>query len=271
MTAEQRSSLARLHERRRSPAWLFFRRFLAHPLRLASILESSPALSRIVAEQLSCDADDYVVELGAGTGPVTRALLAAGVSPDRLIAVEIDAQMAGFLRQSFPGVTVIEDDALDLRQVVPPEALKKIGAVICGVPISLLPAAQQRELVETSRANMGAQDQVHRAVSAMLEATSFEHLVHIVTRDLADILDVDVVTLCAEANGGTPLKASTGGVFVLQPGTIDALLGDGVRAVLDTDVAPDTAVFGPAAGLVLNRPCTRSVPSCNPSRPSRSA
>lgn len=148
MTAEQRSSLARLHERRRSPAWLFFRRFLAHPLRLASILESSPALSRIVAEQLSCDADDYVVELGAGTGPVTRALLAAGVSPDRLIAVEIDAQMAGFLRQSFPGVTVIEDDALDLKQVVPPEALKKIGAVICGVPISLLPAAQQRELVD---------------------------------------------------------------------------------------------------------------------------
>ncbi len=148
MTAEQRSSLARLHERRRSPAWLFFRRFLAHPLRLASILESSPALSRIVAEQLSCDADDYVVELGAGTGPVTRALLAAGVSPDRLIAVEIDAQMARFLRQSFPGVTVIEDDALDLRQVVPPEALKKIGAVICGVPISLLPAAQQRELVD---------------------------------------------------------------------------------------------------------------------------
>ncbi len=148
MTAEQRSSLARLHERRRSPAWLFFRRFLAHPLRLASILESSPALSRIVAEQLSCDADDYVVELGAGTGPVTRALLAAGVSPDRLIAVEIDAQMAGFLRQSFPGVTVIEDDALGLRQVVRPEALKKIGAVICGVPISLLPAAQQRELVD---------------------------------------------------------------------------------------------------------------------------
>ena len=148
MTAEQRSSLARLHERRRSPAWLFFRRFLAHPVRLASILESSPALSRIVAEQLSCDADDYVVELGAGTGPVTRALLAAGVSPDRLIAVEIDAQMAGFLRQRFSGVTVIEDDALDLRQVLPSETLKQIGAVICGVPISLLPAAQQRELVD---------------------------------------------------------------------------------------------------------------------------
>ena len=148
MTAEQRSSLARLHERRASPAWLFFRRFLAHPLRLASILESSPSLSRLVAEQISCDPDDYVVELGAGTGPITRALLAAGVAPDRLIAVEIDAQMAGFLRQRFPGVTVIEEDALALKDAIPPEALKKIGAVVCGVPISLLPAAQQRDLVD---------------------------------------------------------------------------------------------------------------------------
>ena len=111
MTAEQRSSLARLHERRRSPAWLFFRRFLAHPVRLASILESSPALSRLVAGQLTRDADEYVVELGAGTGPITRAFLAAGVPADRLIAVEIDTQMASFLRQQFPGVTVIEDDS----------------------------------------------------------------------------------------------------------------------------------------------------------------
>ncbi len=148
MTAEQRSSLARLHKRRRSPAWLFFRRFLAHPLRLASILESSPALSRLVAEQLTRDADDYVVELGAGTGPVTRALLAAGVPADRLIAVEIDGQMASFLRQQFPGVTVIEEDALALRQALPPEALERIGAVVCGVPISLLPAEQQGELVD---------------------------------------------------------------------------------------------------------------------------
>jgi len=148
MTAESRSSIARLHKRQRSPAWLFFRRFLAHPFRLASILESSEALSRLVAERLPCEPGEYVVELGAGTGPVTRALLAAGVPPERLIAVEIDAEMAGFLHQDLPGVTVIEDDALALAQALPPEVLGHVGAVICGVPISLLPAAQQRELVD---------------------------------------------------------------------------------------------------------------------------
>ena len=144
MTAEPRSSLARLHRRRRSPAWLFFRRFLAHPLRLASVLESSSALSRLVAAELACDPGDYVprdyvVELGAGTGPVTRALLAAGVPPERLIAVEIDSEMADFLRQSLPGVTVIESDALALEQALPREALGRVGAVVCGLPVSLLP------------------------------------------------------------------------------------------------------------------------------------
>ncbi len=147
MTAEQRSSLARLHRRRRSPAWLFFRRFLAHPLRLASVLESSSALSRLVAAELSCDPGDYVVELGAGTGPVTRALLAAGVPPERLIAVEIDSEMAAFLRQSLPGVTVIESDALALEQALPRESLGRVGAVVCGLPVSLLPAAQRGELI----------------------------------------------------------------------------------------------------------------------------
>ena len=149
MTAEPSSTTARLRERRRSHAWLFFRRFLAHPFRLASVLESSPALSRLVAEQLSCDPGDYVVELGAGTGPVTEALLASGVPPERLIAVEIDSEMAAFLRRRFPGITVIEDDARTLARTLPREALGHVGAVICGLPISLLPPARRDELIET--------------------------------------------------------------------------------------------------------------------------
>ena len=70
---------------------------------------------------------------------------------------------------------------------------------------------ERLELINTSRANQSAQDQVHRAVTVMLEATSFEHLVHIVTRDLADVLDVDVVTLCGSAWAATftPIRPSS--------------------------------------------------------------
>jgi len=91
--------------------------------------------------------DGVVVELGAGTGAVTRALLSAGVPDDKLIAVELDAQMAQFLRSAHPNVTVVEGCALGLRQLLPPSAIGRIGSVVCGIPASLMPIERQRELV----------------------------------------------------------------------------------------------------------------------------
>ena len=133
--------------RRRAANWLHFRRFLAHPVRSAAVFSSSENLSRLVAEQLRPAEDGLVVELGAGTGAVTRALLSAGVPPDKLIAVELDSEMADFLRESYPHIAVVEGSAFGLRELLPPGAIGQIRSVVCGIPASLLPFEQQRELV----------------------------------------------------------------------------------------------------------------------------
>jgi len=62
---------------------MFFRRWLANPLQMGSVIPSSPALCRRIAGQVRRDPDEAVLELGAGTGVVSRALLASGVPPDR--------------------------------------------------------------------------------------------------------------------------------------------------------------------------------------------
>lgn len=118
---------------------------------------------------------------------------------------------------------------------------------------------RQREasLLETARSNQSAQARVHRATLALLEAMSFEHLIHIVTRDLSDVLDVDVITLCVEANGDGPKRAPTGGVFVLEAGTIDRLLEPGQPLYLGTPFPGQDAVFGPAAGIVRSMALVR--------------
>ncbi|WP_137124588.1 class I SAM-dependent methyltransferase [Roseomonas sp. HF4] len=126
---------------------LFLRRWLANPLQMGSIVPSSPALTRRIAALVERAEDEVVVELGAGTGAVSRALLAAGVPPERLVVVEIVPDMARHLAQSLPGVTVIEGDAFALPEALPAALHGRVGTAICGIPLVLLPTEAQRRFV----------------------------------------------------------------------------------------------------------------------------
>jgi phosphatidylethanolamine/phosphatidyl-N-methylethanolamine N-methyltransferase len=126
---------------------LFLRRWLANPLQMGSIIPSSPALCRAIARQVRRAEDEVVVELGAGTGVISRALLDSGVPPERLIVVEIVPDMAEHLRRTLPHVNVIQGDAFNLAQALPPALHGKVGTAICGIPLVLLPIEQQARFV----------------------------------------------------------------------------------------------------------------------------
>jgi uncharacterized protein YigA (DUF484 family) len=143
------------------------------------------------------------------------------------------------------------ENVLDLGQIV----TRRLGDEVSRLN------AQHEELLAVGRANQAAQNQVHAAALAMMAARNFEHLIHIVTRDLAEALAVDSVTLCMEAAGDGPAKAPMGGVFVLPAGRIDAMLGVTVPARLEAVPQGDQGVFGPAAGLVRSQALIRLAPS----------
>jgi len=128
-------------------AGLFFRRWLANPLQMGSIIPSSPALCRRVAAAVRRAPDQVVVELGAGTGVISKALLAAGVPPEKLVVVEIVPDMAAHLRSVLPGVNVIQGDAFELSTALPRHLHGKVGTAICGIPLVMLPLEQQRRFV----------------------------------------------------------------------------------------------------------------------------
>lgn len=126
---------------------LFFRRWLANPLQMGSIIPSSPSLCRRIAALVRRAEDEVIVELGAGTGVISKALLAAGVPPDRLVVIEIVRDMAEHLRQVLPGVNVIQGDAFELARDLPERLHGKVGTAICGIPLVMLPLEQQRRFV----------------------------------------------------------------------------------------------------------------------------
>ncbi|HWX51384.1 MAG TPA: methyltransferase domain-containing protein [Roseomonas sp.] len=130
-------------------AALFLRRWLANPLQMGSVIPSSPALCRRIAERVTRAPDEYVLELGAGTGVVSRAMLRHGVPPEKLVLVEIVPSMAAHLRETLPGVRVVRGDAFDLARAVPAEVRQRIGTVICGIPLVLLPIERQRQFLDS--------------------------------------------------------------------------------------------------------------------------
>jgi phosphatidylethanolamine/phosphatidyl-N-methylethanolamine N-methyltransferase len=131
---------------------LFLRRWLANPLQMGSLVPSSTALCRRIAGLVERHDDEVVVELGAGTGVVSRALLAAGVPAEKLVVVEIVRDMAEHLREALPGVSVIQGDAFELARALPARLHGKVGTAICGIPLVMLPLAQQRRFVDAVEA-----------------------------------------------------------------------------------------------------------------------
>ena len=68
--------------------WMFLQAFLKSPRVIASVFPSSSFLERRVVRAADVGSARAVVELGAGTGGITRTLLEAMGQDGRLIAIE---------------------------------------------------------------------------------------------------------------------------------------------------------------------------------------
>jgi uncharacterized protein YigA (DUF484 family) len=110
--------------------------------------------------------------------------------------------------------------------------------------------ADQDDLLANSPDKHSTQDRINKAVLSLLGAHSFEHLIEVITTDLALLLEVDVVMLCIEATEGAPARPRTDGLQILAPGAVDRLIADGRTVLLRDEVQGDREIFGAGAGLV---------------------
>ena len=129
----------------------FMKRWCAHPFRLGSLVPSSKALARFIASEAlkELEPEDQVLELGAGTGRFTRALLEAGLSGNRLICMELDRKLAHYLTQQFPQARIVQGNAAFLENLIPTIFHKKVGVVISGLPMLSLPDVVQEKILHS--------------------------------------------------------------------------------------------------------------------------
>jgi phosphatidylethanolamine/phosphatidyl-N-methylethanolamine N-methyltransferase len=146
---------ARRRLRPEQEAALFLSRWLKAPQRIGAVAPSGRALARAMAREVSPHGDGVVVELGGGTGSITRALLERGVAPGRLVVVERDYTLAALLRKRFPGVKIVRGDAGELASLLASLGIVRIDAVVSSLPLLSMPKSVRRRIVQEGVAVLG--------------------------------------------------------------------------------------------------------------------
>lgn len=127
---------------------LFFKAWVRAPRKTGAIIPSSPILARAMAAQVRVRPGKKVLELGAGTGAVTHALLDAGVAADDLIVIEYDPVFCQRLRQRFPRALILNADATRLEGVLARHGITQVDFIVSSLPLLSLDRVSQAAIIE---------------------------------------------------------------------------------------------------------------------------
>jgi len=126
------------------------RSFLAAPGRVGAVLPTSRRTVRATLDMAPIAGAACVVELGAGTGPYTREILARLGAYGRLLAFELDPALAGALERDLPDprLQVIADSAARLEAHLEGQ---RPDVIVSALPFTFLGTEVRTEILEAAR------------------------------------------------------------------------------------------------------------------------
>ncbi len=135
------------HALKHENTFTFLKALALNPGATGAILPSSKYLARTMAAYVQFTSESLVVELGAGTGVMTAAMIQAGVPPQQIVAVEYAPQLAKKLKERFPEIEVIEGNAAYLQHFLKDKP-QAITTIISGLPLRSLPKNVSQAILE---------------------------------------------------------------------------------------------------------------------------
>ncbi|MBZ4191297.1 class I SAM-dependent methyltransferase [Niabella beijingensis] len=125
----------------------FFRAAYENLSQTGSIVESSPRLASRMTRVIDFSRKVHVVELGAGTGSITRHLLSQINPASRLTSFEINARLFYKLQQLHHRQFVaVNDDVCSLREYV---YSGTVDYIISGLPLANLSPEVKEHILDT--------------------------------------------------------------------------------------------------------------------------
>jgi len=117
----------------------FLQAFIKNPLKVGAIAPSSPELALKMLDGIEPSADSIILELGVGTGAVTKFIREAIPDDDSYLGIELDPKLVSCLRRNFPGMNFVRGNACKAEALHRRSKLGKVGYIICSLPFVSLP------------------------------------------------------------------------------------------------------------------------------------
>lgn len=117
----------------------FLQAFLKNPLKVGAIAPSSPELAAEMLKGIAPDDHNIVLELGVGTGAITRFLRDVIPSRESYLGIELDGNLVKTLNKNYPDLNIIEANAADAYSIHKDLGLGKVRYLICCLPFVSLP------------------------------------------------------------------------------------------------------------------------------------
>jgi phosphatidylethanolamine/phosphatidyl-N-methylethanolamine N-methyltransferase len=125
----------------------FLQSWFENPLQIGALRPSGSALAETMARAVDPVRPGPIVELGPGTGVVTKALLKRGIETGRIILVEFDANFCALLGTRFPGIRIVQGDAYSLAATLRGHLDTPPSAVVSSLPLLNKPEPVRAALI----------------------------------------------------------------------------------------------------------------------------
>jgi phosphatidylethanolamine/phosphatidyl-N-methylethanolamine N-methyltransferase len=126
----------------------FFKGWMDGPKSVGAILPTSGVTARRMASVITPQSGLPVLELGPGTGIITKAILQKGITPENLVSIEFSTDFYQHLAKTFPRVNFINGDAFDLEKTLGTFRDRQFDSVISAIPMLSFPMERRIALLE---------------------------------------------------------------------------------------------------------------------------
>lgn len=130
----------------------FLQAFLKNPAKVGAIAPSSPELAAEMLQGIHPDDHNIVLELGVGTGAITKFLRDIVPSKASYLGLELDSNLVKTLNENYPDMNIICGNATDAYAIHKDSGLGKVRYLVCCLPFVSLPKEiSQAVLVELQK------------------------------------------------------------------------------------------------------------------------